>query len=209
MATTDGPWPTIHKERRALADDLAGLDEAAWRTTSLCPEWSVQDVLGHMSATAAMTPGKFVGKLASAGFRFNNMTARDIAAETAGSPRQTLDHFRSLVDASTAPPGPVDSWLGETIVHSTDIRWPLGIDHEFQPDEVARVASFYRGSNMLIGAKRRIAGVTLRATDTDWTSGDGPEVSGPILALVMMMTGRKAAQSHLSGPGLATLAARP
>lgn len=208
MGATD-PWPAIHSERRALAEDLTGVDDAQWRTLSLCPPWTVQEVLGHMAATAAMTPGRFVRKLTAARFRFHDMAARDAAAEAAGRPGETLDRFRSLIDASTAPPGPVDSWLGETIVHATDIRWPLGIDHRFPVDAVARVASFYRGSNTLIGAKRRIAGVSLRATDTEWSYGEGPEISGPILALVMMMTGRKVAHDRLSGPGLATVAARP
>jgi hypothetical protein len=71
------------------------------------------------------------------------------------------------------------------------------------------VADFYKGSNLLIGSKNRIAGLTLRATDTDWSHGSGPEVSGPILSLVMAMTGRKQADDDLSGDGVATLRSRP
>jgi len=71
-----------------------------------------------------------------------------------------------------------------------------------------RVADFYKGSNLLIGSKNRIASLTLRATDTDWSYGTGPEVSGPILSLVMAMTGRKAAIDDLEGDGVATLRAR-
>jgi len=70
------------------------------------------------------------------------------------------------------------------------------------------VADFYKGSNTLIGAKNRIAGVALRATDTDWSHGSGPEVSGPLLSLVMAMTGRKVALDDLEGPGLEVLRAR-
>ena len=33
---------------------------------------------------------------------------------------------------------------------------------------------FYKNSNTLIGTKNRIAGLTLKATDTDWTHGSGP-----------------------------------
>ena len=71
-----------------------------------------------------------------------------------------------------------------------------------------RVADFYKGSNLIIGAKRRIAGLTLRATDIDWSHGTGPEVSGPITAIVMAMTGRKAVAGELAGDGVATLQAR-
>ena len=70
------------------------------------------------------------------------------------------------------------------------------------------VADFYKNSNLLIGAKKRIAGVTLRATDTDWRHGDGPLVSGPVLALVMAMTGRKIALEDLGGDGMTVLRGR-
>ena len=71
------------------------------------------------------------------------------------------------------------------------------------------VADFYKGSNLLIGSKNRIDGLTLRATDADWSHGTGPEVSGPILSLVMAMTGRKAADDDLTGDGVAALRSRP
>jgi len=106
------------------------------------------------------------------------------------------------------PPGPADTWLGETIVHAEDIRRPLGIGHQYPTEAVVQVASFYQGSNLLIGSKKRIEGLTLRATDAEWSHGTGPEVSGPILSLVMAMTGRKAALDDLTGDGVATLRSR-
>jgi len=71
------------------------------------------------------------------------------------------------------------------------------------------VADFYKGSNLIIGSKKRVAGIKLRATDADWSFGDGPEVSGPIVSLVLAMTGRKPALDGLSGDGVATLRSRP
>lgn len=62
--------------------------------------------------------------------------------------------------------------------------------------------------NPRIGAGRRIRGLRLRATDLEWTHGDGPEVTGPGEALLMAMSGRPAALADLDGPGHATLAAR-
>ena len=94
------------------------------------------------------------------------------------------------------------------IVHSEDIRRALGIQHEYPTDAVVTVADFYKGSNLLIGSKRRISGLTLRATDAEWRHGTGPEVSGPILSLVMAMTGRKVADDDLTGEGVATLRSR-
>jgi hypothetical protein len=48
----------------------------------------------------------------------------------------------------------------------------------------------------------------LRATDSEWTHGSGPAVSGPALALVMAMTGRPAALDDLSGDGVEILRQR-
>ena len=46
------------------------------------------------------------------------------------------------------------------------------------------------------------------ATDTTWSAGDGPEVRGPIAAVLLVSTGRSAALPQLAGPGVAELAAR-
>ncbi|WP_329045559.1 maleylpyruvate isomerase family mycothiol-dependent enzyme [Amycolatopsis sp. NBC_01488] len=201
-----GPWPEIHRERAALADDLA--DVTAWSTPSLCREWTVHDVLGHLVSTATLPPVAFFTRLAGAGFRFTAMTAKNVARETADGPAATLARLRAHVNDTTSPPGPADTWLGEIVVHGTDIRWPLGLDRAFPAATLIRVAEFYRRSNMLIGAKNRVAGLTLRATDAEWSAGSGPEVTGPLLALVMAMTGRSAALDRLSGAGLEQLSAR-
>ena len=151
------PWPTIHAERKALAADLASLTDEQWATPSLCGGWTVREVLGHMTSTAAMTPPKFFARLAGSGFRFNAMTAKAVAQECEGTPADTLRRFGEHVDSSTHPPGPVDTWLGETIVHSEDIRRPLAIAHDYPVDAVTRVIDSYRKSNLLIGGKNRAA----------------------------------------------------
>jgi hypothetical protein len=73
---------------------------------------------------------------------------------------------------------------------------------------VIAVADFYKNSNLLIGTKNRINSVTLVATDADWKHGSGPEASGPLIALVLAMTGRTAALDDLAGvrPATATAA---
>jgi uncharacterized protein (TIGR03083 family) len=205
---SSSPWPLIHAEREALLADLATLDDAVWKTQSLCRQWTVLDVLGHMTATAKMTPPKFFAKLASAGFRFEAMAAKDIRHETAAGPAACLAEFRQLSKATMHPPGPVEAMLGEAILHSEDIRRPLGIKRQYPVDAVIRVADFFKGSNLLIGAKNRIAGLTLRATDAEWSTGSGPEVTGPMLSLALAMTGRGAALDDLSGDGLETFRAR-
>jgi uncharacterized protein (TIGR03083 family) len=201
-------WGVIHAERKTLADDLGNLTAAQWDTPSLCGGWSVRDVLAHMTATARMTPPKFFGKMVGSGFNFARMTSSDIAAERGASTADTLARFTAEINSSSAPPGPNDSWLGETLVHSEDIRRPLDIAHTYPTDAAVQVANFYKGSNLLIGAKNRIAGVSLRATDTAWQHGEGPEAAGPIMSLLLAMTGRRAALDELSGPGVEILRTR-
>jgi uncharacterized protein (TIGR03083 family) len=201
-------WPTIRAERAALASDLASLSDAQWQTPSLCEGWSVRDVLAHMAATAMITPSAFFAKLAASGFSMRRMQAKDIATVSGATPAETLGAFASVVGSTKHPPAPAATWLGETLVHAEDIRRPLGVAHTYPVDEAMQVADFYKGSNLAIGAKKRIAGVRLRASDATWSHGDGPEASGPIMSLVCAMAGRKAALDDLSGDGVATLLAR-
>ncbi len=202
------PWPTIHAERKELAADLESLTDKQWATQSLCANWNVQQVLAHMTGTAEMTPLAFLPKLASTGFKFDKMNEKEIAKRTQGTPTDTLARFKSRITSSKHPPGPVDSWLGETIVHSEDIRRPLKIKHDYPMDALTRVADFYRKSNLIVGGKSRVAGLTLRATDADWSAGSGPEVSGPMLSLVLGIVGRPAGLKELKGDGVDALTSR-
>lgn len=207
MASGD-VWPAIEAERKALAADLDGLDNAAWSTKSLCSDWTVRDVVAHLTAATKLSGPKFFGKLIGSGFKFERVQAKGIASELGATPADTLAHFKAQIDSHGRPPGPVDTVLGETIVHSEDIRRPLGIAHTYPTDVLTRVAEFYGKSNLIIGGKKRVSGLTLRATDTDWSFGSGPLVSGPMLELVLATTGRQSAYDKLTGDGVETLRTR-
>ena len=198
-------WPEVHAERKALAADLRGLSSEDWARPSLCSGWTVRDVLAHMTSAAKSTPPAFFGKLIGSGFSFDKVQERGVAAQRGATPADTLANFESVLTSVKHPPGPTETWLGETIVHSEDIRRALGIQHKYPTDAVVRVADFFKGSNLLIGAKKRVAGLTLRATDAEWSTGSGPEVAGPTIAIVMAMTGRTVAFDDLEGDGVDTL----
>ncbi|MDT4958982.1 MAG: hypothetical protein QOD31_2781 [Pseudonocardiales bacterium] len=201
-------WPTIHAERQALADDLADLSAQQWATSSLCSDWDVHQVLAHLLSAAKMTPPKFVTKFAAAGGNFDRFAANQVRLEGADGPAATLAAFRAAQGRQSAPPGPKDTWLGEAFVHGEDIRRPLGIPHSYPLPYVARAIALYAKSNAIIGGKTRVAGVTLKATDTDFSVGAGPLVQGPAMALLLAASGRKSALDELSGPGVATLRER-
>src|SRR5262249_3472407 len=68
------PWAVIHAERDALAADLTDIEPAQWDTPSMCTQWTVRQALGHMTATAKMTPPQFFMSMAKAGFNFGKMS---------------------------------------------------------------------------------------------------------------------------------------
>jgi uncharacterized protein (TIGR03083 family) len=199
-------WTTIAQERGALADDLDRLEDAQWSTQSLCEAWTVEQVLAHMTSTAQMTSSKFFAGFMVSGFNFPRFAEEGIKQHRGSSPVETLANFRKQQHSTKSPPGPKVTWLGETIIHAEDIRRPLGITHDYPVDAVRQVLDFYKGSDTLIRAKSRIAGLTLVATDADWTHGQGPVVEGRMIDLLMAATGRKAALDHLTGDGVQTFA---
>jgi uncharacterized protein (TIGR03083 family) len=201
-------WTTIAAERGALADDLANLTPAQWDTPSLCSGWTVRDIVAHLSATASLNPGTFFVNMAKAGFNFDKFANGQIDKHRGPDPAATLSEFRGLQNSTSAPPGPKTSWLGEVVVHGEDLRRPLGISHAYPPDAVREVADFYKGSNTLIGSKKRVAGLALKATDDKWQHGEGEAVEGPLLSLLLAMTGRAAACDDLVGTGVPTLRSR-
>jgi uncharacterized protein (TIGR03083 family) len=202
-------WEMISAERTSLLEGLEQLPYDRWNEWSLCPLWTNRDVVAHVLATTYVTPAKFFSGLAKSRFSFNTLQDKNKRAASEGkTPAQLIDELRARIPARQSPPGPTVAMLGETIVHGEDIFRAQGSYRDHPVDHVVEVADFYKRSNLLIGSKRRIAGVTLRATDTDWTYGSGPVLSGPAIALVMAMTGRSAALDDLSGDGVEVLRRR-
>jgi len=205
---SDETWKYIHGERAQMVETLTALSGDQWAAPSLCEGWSVQETAAHILAAAEQTPVNFYKELISAGFKFDVFTDR--AAKRLGSigPDELTRRLQSRTTTTNHPPAPVMAMLGEIIVHGEDIRRPLGLQHRPPEAAMVAVADTYKRSNLLLGAKRRIAGLKLNATDSDWVWGDGPEVSGPLISLIMAMTGRTGADSDLTGDGLTTLAGR-
>jgi uncharacterized protein (TIGR03083 family) len=201
-------WPIIHAERQSLADDLSTLSAEQWQTSTACSEWTVHDLLAHLLSAAKMTPPRFITRFAGAGFNFDKFAGKQVAIEGKDGPAATLTAFRAAQSRETAPPGPKDTWLGEAFVHGEDIRRPLGISHSYPLPYVTRVITLYANSNAIIGGKRRVAGVRLKANDIGYSVGSGPVVEGPAVALMLAASGRKEALKDLSGDGVQILQSR-
>ncbi len=208
LTKKDVLWPRIHAERKALAADLAKLTPAQWAAQSLCEKWTVQQVVGHLISTTHSSPAEFAKGLVKHKLSFSAMAESAADAFSTGQPEHTLARYEAAVPTETAPPGPIESWLGETIVHGEDIRRPLGIKRSYSTDDLMTIANFYKNSNLIIGAKDRIKGFHLVATDEAWSAGSGQEVKGPLLSLIMTMVGRTAYLDDLSGDGAEAFKAR-
>lgn len=199
-------WELVRAERAALVENLSGLDESQWGEQSWCGDWTVREVAAHLVDNARTTPLRIVVAMARARFDFDRQNANGVARELGHSPSATLAGLEAVVDRRTGPPAPLDSRLVEEVVHGEDIRRPLGISRAYAVEAVERSLRYQaRTSVGLGGGKQRIAGVRLRATDADIVIGEGPEVTGPALSLLLATSGRTAARADLDGPGLSEL----
>lgn len=206
-AVNDDVWPMVHTERAALIEDLARLDEEQWRQPSLCDGWTVHDVAAHLVDTARTTRLGFVAGLARARFDFDRQNARGVERERAASPAKTLERLRRVASRTSTPPAPLDSRLVEEVVHGEDIRRPLGLIRAYPPQAVVRGLRLQlRTPASFGGAKELTSRVRLTATDAEVSIGEGPEVRGPALSLLLAVSGRRTALGELDGPGLGALA---
>jgi uncharacterized protein (TIGR03083 family) len=195
-----------HDERADLADFLSTLAPQDWETPSLCSKWTVKDVVAHVISYEELGKIGLLKRFAKGlVVRANQVGVDEFAPLSA---EQLLTFLRNHLQPRglTAGFGGMIALVDGTI-HHQDIRRSLGRPRSMPVDRLERVLPLVP-SNPRLGAGRRIRGLQLRATDLDWTHGSGPEVVGPGEALLMAMTGRRAALTDLDGPGCATLAAR-
>ncbi|MFI6992686.1 maleylpyruvate isomerase family mycothiol-dependent enzyme [Nonomuraea wenchangensis] len=198
-------WPLVHAERAALAADLAELTDEQWATPSLCAGLTVREVLAHLIAGASLNSVRWMAGVIRCRFDFDKQVAMRLAEQLGANAAETHDRFRRVITSTTKPPLPVVAMLGETIVHAEDIRRLLGIHHDYPIETLTRTAEYYQGSDLVLPAKKRIAGLRLVADDGPFTTGSGPLVSGSTLALIMAMTGRAAYCDELTGDGVEIL----
>jgi uncharacterized protein (TIGR03083 family) len=201
-------WALVHAERAALASDLAELAEQQWATQSLCDQFTVREVLAHLTAGASLNPVRWMAGVIRCRFDFDRQVAERLAEQMGAGPAETLARFRAVITSTTKPPLRVVAMLGETIVHSEDIRRPLGFERDYPVATLSAVADYYQGSDMPVLTRTRMRGLSLRATDGSFTAGDGPLVSGTTLALIMAMAGRTSYCDELDGDGVAILRGR-
>ncbi|MDG4825583.1 maleylpyruvate isomerase family mycothiol-dependent enzyme [Asanoa sp. WMMD1127] len=208
MTSTDPLWKAVRAERAALAEDLATLADDDWSRPTLCGDWTVEDVVAHLTAGASTGRFRWLASIVGARFDADVHNQRRMAEHRGATPAETLDRFRHVVTSTTAPTGDTAAWLGEVVVHGQDIRRPLGLPRTPSVESATAVATFFTSRDFTVDSRTKAKDLRLEATDGPFATGTGPLVSGPTLALTMAIAGRPAYLDDLTGPGVAVLRER-
>jgi uncharacterized protein (TIGR03083 family) len=198
----------LRRQRRALATLLESLDEDEWIAPSLCSGWRVRDVVAHCVQSHVATPWRLAREMVAAGFRLDVRNNRWVQHRRTHSVSDVLVEYRTTSDRLGIPASEARYALVEAVVHSYDIARPLHRGMDVPPPDLTVVAETCRATALFLHGRQRATGITLRADDTDWSAGQGPEVAGPLASIILAITGRSAALVDLSGPGLSILRSR-
>ena len=198
----------VQAERASLGSYLETLEPSQWAAPTWCEKWKVQQVVGHLIASANITAPHFFIGLLKGGFNFDKVVEADLVQYAKGTPAEVLNTYKGIIGSTRKPPGPAYVALGEIMVHGEDIRRALGAKGEHPKDHLLALASSYHKTGKPLNGKKRSAGLRFVASDIDWSTGDGPEVKGPAMSLILGMVGRKKALDDCSGPGVELLSSR-
>lgn len=205
---TEDIWRAVDVERRSLLQLLEQLTAPQWGHASLCQGWQVRDVVAHLAISAHAHVGRILVSLLRARGSVDRMmldTATRHAAKT--DDRELLAELRSTIGSrfTAVSTTPTDR-LMDLLVHGQDIAVPLGLQREMPTDAAQVALERVWNPRFPFYAATRLAPYRLRAVDTDWATGAGPLIEGPVSALLMLATGRdSAALPRLSGEGAESL----
>jgi uncharacterized protein (TIGR03083 family) len=207
----DQVWRVIDAQRTSLADLLEGLSGDQWRQPSLCTGWTVRDVAAHLTLQQ-LGLGGVIAMMAQWRGSIDRTIHHVACRRAAALPTERIvAEIRGMVGSRRHTVGVTYlEILTDNLVHAQDIAVPLGRRHDM-PAEAAAVAA-----NRVLAMRwppplpsaRKVAGFRLAATDTPWSAGAGPEVRGPMSALLLVCAGRLAALPQLSGDGVPDLTTR-
>ena len=200
-------WTAIDDQRRALVDLLEGLSEEERGRPSLCDGWTVRQVAAHLALQNTTWPampravldllrhGGMNGAIHAMACRHAQLPVEVIVGEI----RDRIGVWRPL-PAVTFRETAIDY-----LVHGQDIAVPLGRTLPMPPGLAVIAADRVWASPRMFHARKKLAGYRLVADDAPWAAGQGDEISGPVGALLLLLTGRPAALPRLSSPGVAGL----
>ena len=208
--SADTVWAAIDDQRTRTVALLETLTEAQWEHPSLCENWTVRHVAAHLT--------------------LQQQRVRDVAAFMSRNPTllRSLSLNRSIHDSAVVQAQlpttdlvvaigamigsrrhntfvtPLET-LTDILVHGQDIAVPLDLDLVMPPSASALAATrrwdTRKGWMSTVFRALPLEGHRFTATDIDWSRGQGPDVVGPIGALLLLLTGRNVALGQLTGSG--------
>lgn len=192
----------LRDARCEVADRIQGLPPDQWDADSWCAGWRIRDVLGHLVWLAeATTIAIWVG-VPIRGAGNADRALQRIARRVGEEPVPDLAHrLRTAAIRSANLRG-----LGDVLVHAADSLRPSGNEFEVSPAEVVPILDVYRGLfGRLVFHVTPAKGRRLVATDAEWSRGDGPEIRGRAIDLLLLLANRRQVLPLLEGPGMAGL----
>jgi uncharacterized protein (TIGR03083 family) len=202
-------WAAIDAQRERTADLLDRLDDQEWSRPSLCTGWTVRDVAAHLTLQQQTVADLFrfmIKNPGSLGGGMNQMINRSARIVAARPTDRLIGDIRAMIGSRRHNVGVTpDETLIDIAVHGQDIAIPLGRELDLPAPTAAlaasRVWSYGGRGKAMVFDTIPLAPYRLSATDIAWTEGDGPEIQGPIAAILLLLTGRPVALSRLVGAG--------
>lgn len=207
-------WSEIDDQRLRTVAMLEGLTADQWEHSSLCEGWTVRHVAAHLTLQRQHL-GDVLRLLVEhprllRSLGLNRMIHDSAVLQAALPTDEIIARIRAGIGSRrhNAFVTPRET-LTDSLVHAQDMAIPLGIELEMRPVAAAiAVDRMWATRHTWLGTVNRqlpLDGYRLAATDAEWSVGNGPEITGPIAALLLLISGRPVALARLEGDGAAQL----
>lgn len=203
-----GLWPLIHAERQRLYDQTLVLTPEQWRTPALVGSWTLEQTMAHLTAGAEQSIAAWLRSVWSARFDFELHKERGVRTRLGANPAETLDRYRRAIGNTRRAAGPLMAGLGEVLIHGEEIRRPVGIPAQVPAGTAVATLRWFARHDFTEYSRSRAQGLRLAPDDATVTIGEGAEVRGPALALLLALSGRPVHPGELRGPGAGLLLER-
>lgn len=194
--------------RHSLLSTFEDLEDDQWEVQSLCDAWTIRQVLAHLTLATRPPARRFIAAVVGARGNFDKANGALAVIDANRPAGELLSDYRGVIGHRFSPPGwPQAAPLSDILLHSLDVRVPLGLENDQPPDRYAPVLDLlFRRVGRSFTSKGRPS-VRWTATDHAWSYGNGPEVRGTMADLALTAAGRAARVDHLEGDGTAIVGA--
>lgn len=211
ITEADALWSGIDDQRARTAQLLKMLSPEQWECPSLCDGWTVRHVAAHLTlqqqrwrdAVTFLTRHPRMLRSVTLNATVHNSAVLQAQLLTTD---QIIEHIVNGIGSRrhNAFVTPLET-LTDILVHSQDIAIPLAVHLPMRPELSALAATrrWDTRNTWLATVNRRLPlnSYQLRATDVNWSRGQGSDITGPIGAILLLLTGRPAALEQLTGEG--------